>query len=132
MSPSGPLERRNYWHWCRLAGRIDVAIAELRAADALESAYFAAEKIPVEYDWHYQHNLDLLATSYQYVGRMANAEAVLRKSFAIRSSLLVQEFNKREWPAFLVARGRAHEALEAADVLAADRSPVVSAIGHVA
>ena len=41
--------------------------------------YFAAEQIPVEYDWHYQHNLDLLATSYQYVGQMAKAEALFKR-----------------------------------------------------
>jgi hypothetical protein len=35
-------------HELRRAGRIDEAIVEFRAADALESAYFTAEKIPVE------------------------------------------------------------------------------------
>ena len=62
---------------------------------------------------------------------MTKAEALLKASFAIPSTLLVQEFNKREWPVFLLARGRAREALDAANVLAAHRSPVVSATGHV-
>jgi hypothetical protein len=56
---------------------------------------------------------------------------VFTRAFAIPSSLLVQEFNKREWPEFLLARGRAKEALAAAGVMAAHRSPVVSAAGHV-
>jgi len=43
----------------------------------------------------------------------------------------VQEFNKREWPEFLLARGRAQEALAAANRMAAHASPVVSAAGHV-
>src|SRR5262249_26555981 len=90
------------------------------------------EAIPVEYDWHYQHNLDLLATSYQYAGEMQQADALLKRSFGLASPLLVQEFNKREWPMFLIARGRAKEALEAASVMMANRSPVVSAAGHVA
>ena len=94
-------------------------------------AYFKAEKIPVEYDWHYQHNLDLLATSYQYIGQMAKAEALLKTSFAIPSPLLAQEFNKREWPVFLLARGRAARGARRRKVLAAHRSPVVSATGHV-
>jgi hypothetical protein len=94
--------------------------------------YLKVEKIPVEYDWHYQHNLDLLATSYQYIGQMRQAETLMKTSFAISSSLVVQEFNKREWPAFLIARGRAKEALAAAAVMAAHRSPVVSAAGHIA
>ena len=103
---------------CGAPAAIDEAIAEFPAADALDGRYFAAEKIPVEYDWHYQHNLDLLATSYQYVGQMTKAEQRFRASFAIPSSLVAQEFNKREWPVFLLARGRAAEALEAASVMA--------------
>ncbi len=132
LAPEVPHARHMHGHNLRKVGRIDEAIAEFTAADTLETAYFRTEKIPVEYDWHYQHNLDLLGTSYQYVGQMAKAEARLKASFAIRSSLLQQEFNKREWPAFLLARGRVKEALEAATVMAAHRSPVVSAAGHVA
>jgi tetratricopeptide (TPR) repeat protein len=131
MAPAVPHARHMDGHNLRRAGRIDEAIAEFAAADALETAYFAAERIPVEYDWHYQHNLDLLATSYQYVGRMREAEELFKRSFAIASSLLVQEFNKREWPVFLLARGRAAEALAAANTMAAHRSPVISAAGHV-
>jgi tetratricopeptide (TPR) repeat protein len=131
MAPAVPHARHMDGHNLRRAGRIDEAIAEFAAADALETSYFAAEQIPVEYDWHYQHNLDLLATSYQYVGRMKKAEELFARSFAIASTLLVQEFNKREWPEFLLARGRAQDALAAATVMAAHRSPVVSAAGHV-
>ena len=131
MAPDVPHARHMDGHNLRRAGRIDEAIAEFAAADALETAYFAAERIPVEYDWHYQHNLDLLATSYQYIGQMKKAEALFRRAFAIPSSLVVQEFNKREWPVFLRARGRAQEALAAAQTMAAHRSPIVSAAGHV-
>ncbi len=132
MAPGVPHARHMHGHNLRRTGRIDEAIAEFSAADALESAYLEAERIPVEYDWHYQHNLDLLAASYQYVGRMKKAEELLRRSFGIRSPLVVQEFNTRAWPLFLVARGRAQEALEAAAAMASHRSPVVSAAGHVA
>jgi len=131
MAPAVPHARHMDGHNLRRAGRIDEAIEEFSAADALETAYFAAEKIPVEYDWHYQHNLDLLATSYQYIGQMRKAEELFKRSFGIPSTLLVQEFNKREWPVFLLARGRAQEALTAANTMAAHRSPVVSATGHV-
>jgi tetratricopeptide (TPR) repeat protein len=132
MAPDVPHARHMHGHDLRRTGRIDEAIAEFSAADALDTAYLAAEKIPPEYDWHYQHNLDLLATSYQYAGQMQKAEELLKRSFGIESSLLVQAFNKREWPMFLIARGRAQEALAAAGTLAANRSPVVSAAGHVA
>src|SRR5262249_47492653 len=113
MAPRVPHARHMYGHDLRRVGRIDEAIAEFVAADALETEYFAAEHVPAALDWHYQHNVDLLATSYQYVGQMKKAEALFRTSFAIPSSLVQQEFNKREWPVFLLARGRADEALEA-------------------
>ena len=132
MAPDVPHARHMHGHNLRRTGQIDEAIAAFSAADRLESAYLAAEQIPAGYDWHYQHNLDLLATSYQYAGRMQQAEALLTRSFAIESSLLVQEFNKREWPMFLIARGRAQEALAAAGTMASHRSAVVSAAGHVA
>src|SRR4029079_8078910 len=67
-----------------------------------------------------------------YAGQMQKAEELLKRSFGIDSSLLVQAFNKRVWPMFLIARGRAQEALAAAGTLAAHPSPVVSAAGHVA
>jgi tetratricopeptide (TPR) repeat protein len=131
MAASVPHARHMYGHNLRRVGRIDEAIAEFLAADALESSYFASERIPADYDWHYQHNVDLLATSYQYIGQMQKAEALLKRSFAIPSSLAVQEYNKREWPVFLLARGRASEAFDAATVMASHRSPIVSAAGHV-
>jgi tetratricopeptide (TPR) repeat protein len=128
---SVPHARHMHGHNLRRAGRIQDAIAEFTAADALEQQYFTSEKIPIEYDWHYQHNLDLLASSYQYLGQMGKAESLLKASFAIPSSLVAQEFNKREWPEFLLARGRLKEAGEAAAVMAGHRSKVVSAAGHV-
>jgi len=132
MAPDVPHARHMHGHDLRRTGRIEGAIAEFAAADALESAYLETEKIPVEYDWHYQHNLDLLAASYQYDGRMQKAEELLKRSFSLSSLLLVQEFNRRAWPMFLVARGRAAEALEAAGAMTSHRSPIVSAAGHVA
>jgi tetratricopeptide (TPR) repeat protein len=126
-----PHARHMYGHDLRRVGRTEEAIAEFEAADALEREYFRTERIAPEYDWHYQHNLDLLATSHQYLGQMRQAEALLKTSFVLPSSLLVQEVNKREWPAFLRARGRIDESLAAARVMAAHTSPVVAAAGHV-
>jgi tetratricopeptide (TPR) repeat protein len=131
MAPGVPHARHMHGHNLRRVGRIDDAIAEFEAADALERSYLKEAGLAAAHDWHYQHNVDLLATSYQYKGQMAKAEALLRTSFAISSSLVQQEFNKREWPVFLLARGRAMEALEAAAVMAGHRSPIVSAAGHV-
>jgi tetratricopeptide (TPR) repeat protein len=131
MSPSVPHARHMHGHDLRRAGRVDAAIEEFRAADALATSYFKAEDVAPGLDWHYQHNLDLLATTYQYAGEMKMAEPLLKASFAIASPLVVQEFNKRAWTVFLRARGRVDEALAAARVMAAHRSAIVSAAGHV-
>ena len=126
-----PHARHMYGHELRRIGRVAEAIAQFEAADKLQREYFAAEKIGAEYDWHHQHNLDLLAASYQYVGQMRKAEALLEQSFALPTSLLVQAVNKREWPAFLLARSRAPEAYAAAQALVKHPHPVVQATGYI-
>ncbi len=131
LAPAIPHARHMHGHSLRRAGRAGEAVAEFEAADRLEVAYFEAEGIPAEYDWHYHHNLDLLATTYQYLGQMGKAERLLKAAFAIPSALVVQEFNKREWPTFLIARGRSEQALAAAAVLVDHRSPLIRATGHV-
>src|SRR5262249_43993039 len=62
---SVPHAHHMYGHDLRRVGRIDDAIARFSKADELENAYYAAEKIPSNYDWHHEHNLDLLSTAYQ-------------------------------------------------------------------
>jgi tetratricopeptide (TPR) repeat protein len=131
LAPEVPHARHMHGHALRRVGRTEEAIAEFLAADRLEQDYFRTEKLAPEHDWHYQHNLDLLAASYQYLGQMKQAEVRLKASFALPTALLVQEVNKREWPVFLLARGRIDESLAAAGTLAGHPSPVVSAIGHV-
>jgi tetratricopeptide (TPR) repeat protein len=131
MAPQVPHARHMFGHELRRSGRIAEAIAEFEAADRLEVQYLDAEHVPPAHDWHYHHNLDLLATSYQYVGRMAKAEELFRKSFAIPSGSVEQEFNKREWPIFLRSRGRPNEALAAAEEMASHASPLISATGHI-
>lgn len=131
QASSVPHARHMYGHELRRVGRVQEAIAEFEAADKLQRAYFAAEKIAPELDWHHQHNLDLLAASYQYVGQMKKAETLLKQSFELPTSLLVQAVNKREWPAFLVSRNRGEEAYAAAQLLVKHPHPVVQATGHI-
>jgi tetratricopeptide (TPR) repeat protein len=126
-----PHARHMYGHNLRRAGRIHEAIVEFEAADRLHREYIATEKIPGEYDWHFEHNLGLLGTSLQYVGQMKRAEAVLKSAFALPTNLLVQAYNKREWPMFLRGRARYKEADAAARMLVANPHPVVQATGHI-
>lgn len=131
MASAIPHAHHMHAHVLRRVGRVEDAIAEFETADRLETAYLEAEHIAAELDWHYHHNLDLLATSYQTLGQMARAERLMRAAFALASPLLVQELNKREWPMFLRARGRTEEALAAANVLANHPSPIIRAAGHL-
>jgi Tfp pilus assembly protein PilF len=125
-----PHARHMHGHELRRTGRIAEAIAEFEAADRLQRDYLAREKVAPEFDWHHAHNLELLAASYQYVGQMRRAEALLKQAFALPSNLLVQVVNKREYPAFLVGRGRLEEALVAANTLSTHPHPVAQAAGH--
>jgi tetratricopeptide (TPR) repeat protein len=131
QAPNVAHARHMLGHELRRAGHVDEAIAEFEAADRLEREYSKIENVPASYDWHHHHNLDLLASSYQYVGQMKKAEALFRESFELPSNLAVQLFNKREWPLFLRSRGRIQEALTAARVLAAHPHPLVQAAGHI-
>ena len=130
-NPSVPHAVHMHGHELRRLGRISEAIARFEAADKLQRDYMAREKTAAEFDWHHAHNLDLLAASYQYTGQMKKAEALLKQSFNLPTNLLVQAVNKREWPAFLIARHRPAEALAAAQLLLAHPSLVVQATGHI-
>jgi len=130
-APAVPHALHMHGHVLRQLGRVEEAVAAFESAQKVQTAYLQAEKIPPELDWHYEHNVDLLAASYRYLGRMREAEGLLGTAFGVPSSLAVQMFNKREWPELLISRGRTKEALAAAGVLAAHPSPLVSAIGHV-
>jgi tetratricopeptide (TPR) repeat protein len=132
LAPAIPHAHHMHGHVLRRAGRMSEAIDAFRKADDLGTAYLASERIPAEYDWHYRHNLDLLGSSYQYSGQVRAAEAVLRRAFDVpASSRAADELNRREWPLFLLARGRSKEALEAARALNRHPQPLVQALGEV-
>jgi tetratricopeptide (TPR) repeat protein len=129
--PEVPHARHMHGHNLRRTGQVREAIAEFEAADRLHREYIKREQIPGEYDWHFEHNLGLLGTSLQYVGQMKRAETLLKASFALPTGLLVQAYNKREWPMFLRGRGRLPEAEAAARMLMANAHPVVQATGQI-
>ena len=126
-----PHARHMHGHELRRSGRVMEAIAQFEAADKLQRDYFAKEKVAPELDWHHAHNLDLLAASYQYIGQMRKAEALLKQAFSLPSSLLVQVVNKREYPAFLIGRNRLDDALAASKTLSSHPHPVAQAAGHI-
>ncbi len=130
LAPMIPHAHHMYGHDLRRVGRIEEAIERFRRADELEQAYYAAEKIPASLDWHHKHNLDLLSTSYQYMGRMRTAEELMKEAAAGESVTDYLEFNRKEWPAFLLSRGRYDEALKAARELTSGKWPITRAAAH--
>ena len=114
MAPAIPHAHHMFGHDLRRAGRTAEAVAQFERAGQLEDAYYRAEKIPAQYDWHRVHNLSLLAMCYQTLGQMQAAEKALREAFALPVYVDVAAFNRREWPEFLLTQGRPEEALAAA------------------
>ena len=101
LAPSIPHAAHMWGHDLRRVGRIDDAIAQFQKTAALESAYYAAEKIDPSFDWHHGHNLDLLATCYQYKGQMRIAEQTMLEAAALAPVDAYRAFSMRELPNFL-------------------------------
>jgi tetratricopeptide (TPR) repeat protein len=130
LSPSVPHAIHMWAHDLRRVGRMDEAIAQFLKTDALERAYYEAEKMDPSLDWHHGHNLDLLATCYEHKGQMKRAEEMLRQSAALTVVDAYRAFNMREVPNFLIHRARYQEALEAARVLMTSTYPQARSVGH--
>ena len=62
---------------------------------------------------------------------MKDAEALWREAFATPASSGLWEAYQAKWPEFLLERGRAQEALLAAQELPAGRGPVGRTMGHI-
>ena len=130
LAPAIPHAHHMRGHELRRAGRTEEALQEFRKADELENAYYRSERIPAEYDWHHAHNLSLLAMCYQALGQMKHAEQALREAFSLPAYIDLQEFNRREWPEFLLDRSRPQEALEASQTLMKSKWALGRFIGH--
>ncbi len=112
LAPTIPHAHHMRGHELRRLGRTAEAIEEFRKADELENNYYRTENISSVYDWHHAHNLSLLAMCYESLGQMKTAEPLLREAFSLPAYTDISEFNRREWPDFLLDRGRPEEALK--------------------
>jgi tetratricopeptide (TPR) repeat protein len=131
LAPGIPHAHHMWGHDLRRVGRVADAIEAFKKAYHLEKEYHRREGLDPGLDWHHPHNLDLLATCYQHQGRVRTTEQVMREVGALPSVSEYREFNKKEWPDFLLAVGRGTEALQAARELANGRWPAARLIGHV-
>src|SRR6185437_1537685 len=131
LAPNVPHAQHMYGHVLRHIGRMDQAITQFLKTDDIERSYFRKENIPPWYDWHYTHNLDLLGSSYQYLGQMKNAEKYFRIVSTLPAFTDYDSFNRKDWPEFLLDRGRYSEALTAARAMTDKPSPLARIVGHV-
>jgi len=130
LAANVPHAQHMYGHDLRRAGRIDEAIERFQKANDLEHAYYTAEKIDRSLDWHHSHNLNLLATAYQHRGEMKTAERLMQEASAMKVINDYQAFFHKEYPEFLLGRGRVREALAAAQEMSGSPWPMARTAGY--
>lgn len=130
LAPAIPHAHHMHGHELLRIGRTEEAIQEFLKTKELEENYYRTEKIPPQYDWHHAHNLQLLALSYQILGQVKSAEALLRRSFSLPAYTEFLDYNRRAWPEFLLNRSRFEEALEASRKLTESPSAMTRLAGH--
>ncbi len=131
LAPAIPHAHHMVGHILRRMGRPEDAIAQFLEADRLENTRIARDHIAAGLDWHYAHNLSLLGLTYEYVGQLKLAETNLKKAFPMPAYVDLAEYNREEWPDFLLAQGRYPEALAAArDIANNSKWTMGRAAGH--
>ena len=117
LAPEIPHAHHMHGHDLRRSGQTEEAIQEFLKAEQLEDAYYRAENIPPQFDWHHAHNLQLLAMSYEALGQMKAAETAFQQAYSLPAYTDFADYNRKAWPEFLLNRGRAQEALSASQEL---------------
>ena len=130
LAPAIPHAHHMHGHELMRLGHTDEAIQEFLKAKALEENYCRTENIAPQYDWHYAHNLQLLALNYELLGQVKAAEALLRRAFSLPAYTEFLDYNRRVWPEFLINRGRYEQALTASRELTKSNSPMARLAGH--
>ena len=79
LAPAVPHAWHMYAHDLMKTGRVSEAIEKFNYAFSLEKKKYETEQMPAHYDWHHQHNMELLAYCYQYKGQFKQAEEIFSK-----------------------------------------------------
>lgn len=130
LAPAIPHAVHMHGHELMRVGQTEAAIREYQRTNQLEENYYRLEKIPAQYDWHHAHNLQLLALSYELLGKVRTTEVLLKQAFALPAYTEFLEYNRRVWPEFLIGRGRYEDALEPCRKLAESQWPMARLAGH--
>jgi tetratricopeptide (TPR) repeat protein len=130
LAPAIAHAHHMWGHELRRSGRTEEAIAQFQKADQIERRYYLEEKVPDFLDWHHAHNLALLANCYQSIGRMKDAERLLREEISLPAFTDYAMLNRSNWALFLINRGRFKEAEAAAGAMIKLPSPLARAAGY--
>jgi len=126
-----PHAHHMWGHDLRLVGKIDAAIEQFEIANQLEKNWYKADGLDPSLDWHRPHNLDLLSRSLQHEGRMNEAERYIREAAQLKPPTAYAAYGKKMLPDFLLARGRAEEALASATEMQKFQYALGRLEGHV-
>jgi tetratricopeptide (TPR) repeat protein len=126
-----PHAHHMWGHDLRLVGKIDAAIEQFEIANQLEKSWYQTDGLDPSLDWHRPHNLDLLSRSLQHEGRMNEAEKYIREATHLRPTTAYAAYGKKMLPDFLLARGRAEEALASATEMQKSPYALGRLEGHV-
>lgn len=121
-----------YAHDLMKTGNVDDAITQMQRTDAIERNLYQTDRYEARYDWHHAHNISLLSLCYQYQGRMAEAERLVKERFMINPpGSKIRAFNtKIGYPALLVAQNRYTEVLPLAQNLINAETAGERTVGH--
>ncbi|HEU5414049.1 MAG TPA: hypothetical protein VFW31_09845 [Candidatus Angelobacter sp.] len=104
-APALPHAHHMYGHELLRSGQIKSAISQFEKADQLEEASFKTNPKARTQDWHYRHNLNLLATAYRIANQPSKAETVLQQLAKLPTVSEVDEYYAVQLPAFYLLRG---------------------------
>ena len=124
-----PHAQHMYGHVLPRLGKWSEALHQLAEADRLERAYYVAQGISPEEDWHHGHNLHLLGTVQLRLGNEAETERLFKEAFELRGRGLLGDRYAAPWIEHLILRGRFDEALKTAREVEQRPSPVARLVG---
>ncbi|GAB3554186.1 hypothetical protein GCM10027577_38670 [Spirosoma fluminis] len=121
-----------YAHDLMKTGDVDEAIVQMKRTDAIERNLYKSDQYESMYDWHHIHNISLLALSYQYQGRLKEAEELVKERFETRRPTNPQQtfYNKMGYPALLITQNRDAEVIPIAGELIKASTPGERVIGN--
>lgn len=115
LAPAVPHAHHMLAHVAPRLGRWEEALENLERADRLHRESFAAGDLTPREDWHFGHNLRLLAAVHLRLGHEARAEELYLATFQLDYGGRRAGFYCLPWIEYLASRERFGEALSAAE-----------------